>query len=155
MAQNDLLSLPAAAVGLTPASAASAWGFGSWVVLSASLPSNIYILGFEFMLTDQGSLDQTDEQFFEIGTGAGGAETTQIQIPVSMRPDTRVGHYMVKTQPVFFPEPYTVTQGTRLAVRVADSLASAITYNGVKIFYREGVTTITNMQSLMMLGCGA
>src|SRR3990170_62133 len=140
MALGQYLSLPAAAAGLTPASSASAWAYGSYVVASASLTTDIYVIGIAFQVTNIPALDVTHQSLFEIATGAGGAETTQIQIPYSHRPDTLAGYYLNSSLQVFLPEDFLITAGTRVAVRATDSLASAITYNGVKIMYREGAT---------------
>ena len=147
MALGDLLSLPAAATGLAPISGAGAWGYGSWAEASASLATDIYVIGLTFQLTNSPvSLDTTYEQLFEIGTGASGAEVTKIQIPYSFRSDTVAYGYYKDTIKYFFPEPLTISAGTRVAVRATDSIAAAITYNGVKILYREGagVTAIGN-----------
>lgn len=154
MALNQFLSLPADANGLTPASAASAWGFGSWVVASASLGTDIYVMGLVFEVTNVPGLGTTVEQLFEIGTGAGGAEVTKVQIPWSIRQDTLVGYYMTKSYTLYLPEPMLIAQGTRVAVRVTDSLASVITYNGVKLKYMEGAAPVSSKRYLMMLGVG-
>ncbi|MFZ2541121.1 MAG: hypothetical protein WAW75_05025 [Gallionella sp.] len=154
MAQNDFRSLPANAAGLTPASSASAWAYGAWVQASASLASDIYVQGLVFEVTNVVGLDTTVQQLFEIGTGAGGAEATKIQLPWSIRQDTLVGYYKTNSYAIYLPEPMLIAQGTRVAVRCTDSLASAITYNGVKIRYMEGATTANAASYLMLMGVG-
>ena len=142
MAENQILSLPAAATGLTPASSATAWLYGSWVEASASLGTKIYVIGLAFQITNTpASLDTTYAQLFEIGIGAAASEVTKIQIPYSYRADTVAYGYYRNTLKVFLPEPYEIPAGTRVAVRATDSIASAITYNGVKIIYREGAVS--------------
>lgn len=154
MALNQFLSLPGAANGLTPASAASAWGFGAWVQASANLASDIYVMGLVFQPTNIPALDTTHQMLFEIGTGAGGAETVKIQIPYSIRPDSLVGYYKSGSYSIQLSEPMLIAQGTRVAVRCTDSLATAITYNGVKIRYMEGAAAVSSARYLMMLGVG-
>ncbi len=145
MAANQFLSLTGAATGLAPASAASAWGYGSYVeiVSAASNTTGKSIIGLSFQVTNVPALDTTHELIFDIGTGAGGAEVTKLQVPYSFRNDTQIGYYLTNTLNVFFPEPYFLAGGTRLAVKVADTLASAITYNGVKVLYEELAPALT------------
>lgn len=139
MTSGQLLSLPAVTGGLAPASSATAWLFGSWVVASASLGTDIYVTGLAFQVTDASpGAAATREYLFEIGTGAEGAEVTKVQIPYSNRADTVAYGYYRSTLKVFLPESYLIPSGTRVAVRATDSIASAITYNSVKLLYREG-----------------
>lgn len=152
MSLGQYLSLPASANGLSPISSASAWAYGSYVEASASLASDIYVIGIAFQVTNTPSLDVTHESLFEIATGAGGAEVTKIQIPYSHRPDTLVGYYLDSSLQVFLPEDFLIAAGTRVVVRATDSLASAITYGGVKIMYREGATPVATRSYLMLMG---
>jgi hypothetical protein len=152
MAAGQILSMPAAAIGLAPVSGASAWAFGSWVELSSGLSTGVYITGFSYQIqTSPAAADTVYEQLFEIGTGAGGAESTKLQIPTSYRADTitsannGLGYWMLKEQYVFFPEPYYIPAGTRVAIRVTDSIASALTYGGVKVFYKEYVPLLNTI----------
>lgn len=136
MAANQFLSLPAVATGLSPASPVTAWSFGSWVEASAALPIGTKVIGFQFQVTfPAGSLDTTFEILFEIGKGASGSEAVQAQVPFSHRLDTAVGYYLKGS--VMFPEPFTIIGGTRVAVRVTDSITSVVTYQGVKLLYEE------------------
>lgn len=155
MALAQFLSLPAAATGLAPASSATAWLYGSWVQASASLGTDIYVMGLTFQITNVPALDTTVQQLFEIGIGAGGSEVTKVQIPYSFRADDLTGYYHTRAYNIFLPEPFTIVAGTRVAVRVTDSLASAITYGGVKIWYREGAAPAVTRKALMLLGCGS
>lgn len=156
MAAGQYLSLPASSAGLTPASSASSWAFGSWVEASSSLSTGIIVYGIEFAIpTSPAAADTTYEQLFEIGTGSGGAETTKIQIPFSYRADTitsasnGLGYWMPRVFRAYLPEPVVINLGTRVAVRATDSIASAITYRGVKILYRESTppTVVLNSPS--------
>ncbi len=137
MASNQILSLPGPSVGLSPASAASSWGFGSWVVVAPNTGTGIAIHGLSVQSTNIPTADTTVEQLFEIGIGAGGSETTQIQLPYTLLSDTAVGIYLTTHYEIALPEPVFLAAGTRIAVRVADSLVSAVTYQGVKVIYRE------------------
>jgi len=138
MATNpQYLSLPNVTTGLSPASAASAWGYGAWIQASAGMDVDVYLSGFSFQITNTPSLDVTTEQLFEIGTGVIGSEVTKIQIPYSIRVDTIDCYYLTNIFNVYFPEPMLVSAGTCITVRAADSLVTAITYNGVKIMYQR------------------
>jgi len=133
MAANQILSLPAAATGLAPDSSATAWTYGTAVTASASLGVGINIIGLQFQVTNIPTVDATQEILFDITIGG----TTKVQIPYTQRSDTAVGYYQAPSQTIFLPEPYSVPGGSAVAVKVTDSLSSAITYNGVKILYQE------------------
>lgn len=152
MALDDIDSLPAAAAGITPTSGASAWGFGLWTELTSATTTDIYVISLVFQITNIPALDTTVEQLFEIGIGPLGAEITDIQIPYNVRNDTQVGYYLTRPDHIFLPEPVLITSGTRIAIRVADSLATAITYQGVKIMYREGASAYTPVDPFGMMG---
>ena len=142
MALGDLKVLPDNVAGATPGSGALAWSYGLWVEVQASLPTDIYIYGFMFQNTDASPGADTLRQYlFEIGIGAAGSEVVKLQIPTSSLSDTTAYGYYKDTLKVFLPELFEIPYGTRVAVRVTDSIASAITYNGVKIFYRVGTPT--------------
>lgn len=155
MALNQLLSLPGAAAGLALTPSTTAWVFGSWVVASASVTTDIYIIGFEWTAEYTSSLDTTIAHLFEIGTGATGSEVTQIQLPGSWRDDTAAGHYFPQGLTVFLPEPYFVPAGAQVSVRVANLVGAATPYR-VKIFYREGAPAASTgvPNALMMMGIG-
>ena len=137
MAANQILSLPAAATGLAPAATVTAWVFGAYVQASASLSTDIAVIGVTFGITTPLAVDTTTQYILEISTGAAASEVTKIQIPFSYRMDTAVGYYMPTMLKSFLPEPHIIASGSRVAVRVAHSLAEVITYAGVKILYRE------------------
>lgn len=140
MAVGQLLPLPALGNGLSPISGSSAWTFGSWVEASASLSTDIKVTALQFQVSyPAASADALYEFLFEIGTGASSSEVTKVQIPISTKADTIAssasGYYKGGT--IFLPEPLVIAQGTRVVVRVTDSIASAITHSGVKIFYEQ------------------
>lgn len=126
--------------GVAPVSAASSWGFGSYVPL-ATHPYKIALSGFSFEPpTPATAVDTTDQRLFEIATGAPSAETVIAQIPYSVRQDTNVGYVQENEGRVFLPEPIELAAGTRLSVRVADSSSSALTYSGFRATFREMVS---------------
>lgn len=152
MALDDIDALPAAADGITVSSAASAWGYGVWVELSASLSTDIYIISVLFESTNIPALDTTIEQIIDVGVGAAGAESTKVQIPYTVRCDTQVSYYLTTPETIYLPEPYLISSGERVAIKVADSLAAAVTYNGVKLMYKEGASGFTPSDPFGMMG---
>jgi len=152
MALDDINAFPADAAGITPTSAASVWGFGLWTELTTGFAFDIYIISLSFQITNIPALDTTVEQLFEIGIGTAGAEITEVQVPYNVRNDTQVGYYLTRPEHIFLPEPIEITAGNRIAVKVADSLATAITYNGVKIMYKEGAASYTPVDPMGMMG---
>jgi hypothetical protein len=135
-AKSRFYSLPADATGAAPVSGASAWAFGSAVTLSASLPTDIYVIGIQFQNTDIPALDVNQDILFEVTVGG----TTKLQVPFNMNADTLVGYNFTSTasiQAFYFPEPYVIPAGSAVAVKVTDSIAAALTYNGVKLIYAK------------------
>jgi hypothetical protein len=135
---NRYLSYPAAAAGISRASSGStAWSYSSYteVVPASTITSTFYIAGLTWCWhTPVAAADTTYEWIIELGTGSGGAETVIIQVPCSIRGDTLVGY--VPSNMVIFPEPKQVAANTRVAVRVAYSLATTSnTLTGIKILY--------------------
>lgn len=112
-------------------SAASSWGFGSWVELIRT-SEECSILGISAQWTAIPSVDVTEEIIFDIGTGAAGSESVKVQITQSFRQDTAVGYYLQTIAPML-PEPHLISAGTRIAVRAADSNAAARTYQGFRL----------------------
>lgn len=107
-------------VGTTVQSSASANTYGSWVEMSASAPADLFIVGVR--LANFGGV--TSYITLDIGTGAGGAESSVGEIPFGgMDPGTDSG---LQGFTVMFPFPMPVASGTRIAARVADNVASAI-----------------------------
>jgi len=136
MAANQILSLPAVSAGISVVSSATAWNYGTAVDISASLPVGISIIGLQFQNTDTPVADITQEVLFDITVSG----TTKIQIPYSLRADTLVGFFQGSAYSggtVFLPEPFKVSGGSAVAVKVTDDVTAALTYNGVKILYTE------------------
>jgi len=76
------------------------------------------------------------EGVIQLGTGPAGSETPIISLPVTFLADTFVDHLPEKNiYPL--PIPRRVPANTRVAVRVADSGAVALTWGPIKIRYIE------------------
>lgn len=136
MANTDLyLSMPADAVGISLVTSSTAWTFGAWVIVDGSLGTDIKIYSIAFHPTNIPTVDTASEFVIEVGKGHPGAETTIIQIPYSIKSDTAVGIYLPDSE-VVLPEPVFVQSGQTISMRVAGSVASAVTYQGVKIKYQ-------------------
>jgi hypothetical protein len=131
MADTQIIAVPELENGDAITSGAGAWGYGSWVVLSPGTTA-VTVYGVAFQNTDVPAIDVTQEFLIELGVGAPGAEVVKIQIPYSFRQDTNVGYYLDAR--FFLPEPWKVPYGVVISARVADSIAAALLYNGVKLF---------------------
>lgn len=124
--------------GLSLTTPATAWGYSPWMVLIKSAPETLYITGLTFETAFVFSAtDTTQEQLFEIGLGRPDNAVTKIQIPHSSRSDTAVGFYMTQSYKTFLPEPFEVPAGSTVCVRVARGIATAVTYNGIKLILQS------------------
>lgn len=136
MSAGQYLSLPAAATGLAPISSATAWAFGTPVAV-ATMATDIEVISFNFQNTDIPAVEVIQEILFEITVDG----TTKLQIPFSIGNDSLVGYDKSSprgTSNIFYlPEPYFIPAGSVVAIKVCDSIAAALTYNGVKILYNE------------------
>jgi hypothetical protein len=130
-------SWPAAAVGRTFTTSATAWANAAYieVVAAAAITNQYDICALTAMYPTTATVDTTFEVEIELATGAAAAEVPIITVPFSYRVDTQAGHHPVLF--LVFPEPKIVAANTRLAVRVRSSLAVATLWNGIKIFYLE------------------
>lgn len=136
MANTDLyLSMPADTDGISLVTSSTAWTFGPWVIVDGSLGTDIQIYSIAFHPTNIPTVDVASQFVIEVGKGHPGAETTIIQIPYSIKADTNVGIYQPGAE-VVLPEPVFVQSGQTISMRVTGSVASAVTYQGVKIKYQ-------------------
>lgn len=136
MSQGQFLSLPAVVLGADVVSSSTAWVYGTAIVLSAALPSDIAVFGFQFQNSDIPAVDTNQNILFDITVGG----TTEIQLPFNMKADSLVGYDPTGSgaiQAFYLPEPYFIPAGSAVAVKVTDSIAAALTYEGVKLFYNE------------------
>jgi hypothetical protein len=161
MANTDLIkSLPYPGSGLSVTASASAWVFGGYQLLSDRTAYDIAVMGLRFQVTNIPGAGTTTQYLFEIATGYSGKELPLIQIPYACRMDTTVGYYLTQCLNVFLPEPVFVPAGSRLTVRVANSMASATAYNGVKLLYQiasgviEQRTGLSNNYQFVRAGDG-
>lgn len=134
----EYLSLPSRSTGAWPASGATAWVYGSWIEIIDKLDSGMYLFGLQFQIgVIPISLDITMQQLFEVGIGPSGSEVVKLQLPYSIRIDTGLGFVNSRGYSISFPEPMLIPAGSRISVRVTDSIAAAVSYEGVKLMYRE------------------
>lgn len=136
---NRYLSHPAAAAGISRASSGGvAWSFSAYTELVPvnAISSAFFLAGLTWAWhTPVAAADVTYEWIIEIATGAAASEVLVAQIPCSIRGDTLVGY--VPSNLVIFPEPKSIAANTRLAVRVAYSLATTSnTLSGIKMLYQ-------------------
>lgn len=141
------LALPEGRAGLSVTSSSTSWAYGTWVTAATHTNNDIYITDLVFQVTNVPVADTTTELIFNIGIGQAGSEVVKAQVPYSFRSDTAVAYYL-DTYVFNFPEPFLVPALSRVAVRVANGLASAITYDGVKIRYMSS-------RNLIQLATGA
>jgi hypothetical protein len=130
IAHPDLFS------GISLTSPASAWGYGTWTVITQRTNRDIYLTSLQFQVTSIPSNDVTEEVLLEVGLGPQDSEETKIQIPYSFRKDTAVGYY-IDTPIYHIPEPVFVSVGTRISIRAADSSTSSRTYEGIKLRFQS------------------
>lgn len=131
----SILSYPKTENGLTLTTTAVAWEYSDWKPIAKVITQDIDIISLRFQFTLVMSADTTYEQLYEIGINQGLGIVTKIQLPISVRNDTAVGFYATPDI-IFLPEPYTVRAGASIYVRVATSVASAKTINGIKLQYQ-------------------
>lgn len=137
MAFGQILSSPAAADGLTVSNNATSWLAGTWVVVSASVSTEWLLHAIEFSTAEGTPPDATREILWELGIGSNGDEVVKVQIPATVKNDTRVAYYMNNPHWAPLPEPFLVPYQSRLTIRVYDNLGSAQSYLA-KVRYMEG-----------------
>jgi hypothetical protein len=151
MAENDIVAYPGAASGLTLTSTTAAWGTQTWTELTAGISTDLYIIGINYHPTLIPTTGTTIEMLMEIGTGAASSEVVKLQIPYSYKSFTAVSFYLMTTQSIFLPEPFFVPAFTRIAARFYDSHTAAVTYQQVKVRYKEG-QNLGSFDPMGMLG---
>jgi hypothetical protein len=140
MANTDtVFALPEFGIaGLSIVSSATAWAFGPWYVLAERLSAPIAVVGLQFQVTYVlASDDTTYELLFEISRGNPGNEVTKLQFPYSVRRDSNVGYYM--TRSITLPEIYSIPAGECMSIRAANSVATALTTEAVRLIYQGTV----------------
>lgn len=137
-------SYPERISGISISTPASAWGYGSYVRIVDYVNKDIKLFGFRFQVTNTPTADATNEFLFEISIGRQGNEVVRCQQSYIHRSDTNAGYFLLSNINIFFPEPVIIKEGQRLSIRAADSLSSAITYQGIKILYSSSVALSAN-----------
>ena len=118
------------AVGTTLTSSASANTYGSYVQMIASTSAALYIVG---VTIDRPSNDVLiDIIQMMIGTGPA-TETPVGEWKWAYKIDTSGASVPPMFASFIFPFPIPVATGTRIALKVADDVASALTYNATLI----------------------
>lgn len=131
-------AIPTIENGLTLTTPAIAWQYSDWKVVGKKIPAAINIVGIAFEANFVLSADDAvNEQLFEIGFGRPDNAVVKLQFPHSWRADTRVGFYPTKAFNVFLPEPYVMPALSTFCIRVARGIATAVTYNGIKVLYQS------------------
>lgn len=123
---SGYLVMPAAATGIDPANAGTAWNNGAWSELTSSTGEDRSVIGviYGWDAQDNNTLVQAE---IDIGTGGAGSETAVSTVPAyKQRSMTGSFNSAILTgsddhTPVFFPAPIEITSGTRVAVRVRSS----------------------------------
>jgi hypothetical protein len=103
----------------TVTSAASSWGYGSWVEFVASASKPRLVTG-----VISGIADVTLHPTFQVGLGGAGSEVAHGQLPVTGRSGLPFGPGVA-----YFYRPVYVKSGERIAVRCKDNSASAKGYS--------------------------
>lgn len=106
-------------------------GSGGYFEIAQSSPE-CSILGIQYQLQAVPTADTTEEYLIEIATGAAGAETNVLEIPTVLRSDTAVGYYN-RAQPLFLPEPFSVSAGTRLSARARTGSGNSRTVGAFRL----------------------
>lgn len=130
----------APSAGTAVAQSASANTYGSYVALTASTPSTIYVVGIRVQAT---TVQVPTYLSVAIGTGGAGSETLVSTVDVAIpftagAASTQIGAY----QPIW--PPISVGNATRVAVKTASSAASAISWNvALTVIAQSGVVPNT------------
>lgn len=135
-------SLPSTESGVIVNASATAWSFGPWKLLGKFLKEDIYVYSLNWQETRVTTADTTYQVLFEIGVGSVGREVTKLQVPYSYRSDTAVSYYSSNKGGIFLPEPYFIPQYSTVSIRVANSVAAADTYNGMKLQYLSASSVV-------------
>jgi len=113
---------------VTVTSSATADTFGSYAVIDASASADVWISHVTIGRTTAAAVNMA----CEIATGAGGAEVPKIRF------SSKIAGAGVDTLVFALPIPIKVVSGTRIAAHIADSVASADSYQ-VGISYYTGI----------------
>jgi len=139
---TDLIKCyPYLATGVSPVSSSAAWNWpASWTELvpvnTITFDFDICAINWLYPPAETTALDTRYQGVIQIGVGGAGAEASIISVPVTFLIDTKAEHVPSK-QICTLPIPRRVPANSRVAVRVTDSLAAALTWGPIKIQYVE------------------
>lgn len=111
-------------IGTVVTSSASADTYGSWTQMRAASGNALYIVGVEVRAAPNDSITYTQ---VDLGTGGAGAETSVSEVKV-------IAHRAISSTRTYgafkveLPYPIPVAASTRIAVRTADNVASALNH---------------------------
>jgi len=123
---TEILLPTGPSVGTTAATGGSANAFGSWVEFSAATSTDLLITGVN-VARSAADASLTYVQV-EIGVGAGAAEVVKARTRPTGQPRGNQGNLIGGDTVFHFSYPLFVAAGSRVAVRVADSLASSLNH---------------------------
>jgi hypothetical protein len=138
---------PGTLLNITPS--AASWANGTWTQLLASAATDIELVGWRIasQLGSSATMDSTYEIEIDFGIGGSGSEVVVATFPYTIRQDDNTGHFVDYTNVGFFPEPFTVASGTRIAVRARASsitnlniIAPSIRYQIAKVTAASSAT---------------
>lgn len=126
---SGYLVYPAAAAGIDPANAGSAWANGAWSEVVSSTAQANFIVGLTFTFDASSGTIEAD---IAIGTGAAASETEVSAISVALM---NVGGVTTEsTGVIMFPHAIPVATATRIAVRVRSS-NTTLEPNNIRLIY--------------------
>lgn len=146
MAQNDILSLPSTATGLTYTSPNTAWGGGSYTIISSGLSTSIYLISCNWLIEDNAGSSSALEGLLTIRTGPAGSQVIKVEIPFSTRAQTNVAYLKQNAVNITLSEPLLIPKNTQIEFRIQMSDVSIVN-TSIKLLYKEGISINTNASS--------
>jgi hypothetical protein len=131
---NRYLCIPAAAAGVGITAGAGVWTFSAYSQLAAAnaITATFYLVGVCFQPPAASATATTNEYLLELATGAASSEVLAVQLPFTVRNVTAAGY--IPPAWLAVPEPKQVAANTRVAARLAASVAS-LAITGLKLIY--------------------
>jgi hypothetical protein len=139
MALNNIYSLTENTNGIALTSGSgSAWAVSNYVEMTSGLSIPIAIIGFSYIIQGNAGAAANLGSLLELAIGQSGLEIIKIQLPSSVRTQSVAGYNQQCIHNINLPEPYIITENTRISIRGSVSDATGgISFGNVKIFYYE------------------
>lgn len=128
-----------ASSGITVATGATAWLYGSWTILDTSLSEDVWVSGVTYQINSVGATDTTREFIMDFGIGNNGNQIVELQVPISQRVTTAVGIYLESPHLFSLPEPMAIRANSQIWVRAATGMTGAQTISGVKLIFQSAL----------------